>query len=91
MGETSKEVHQYPNINEDLPNFINEEGTRFWIHGELYRIAKKRKINMIVIIAQRQDGLMSILLQREDGSIEYESQKPEAIECHIEWLAMVNR
>ena len=88
--QNDSQINQYPNTTTDMPNFTNEEGQKFWVHGELNRIAKKRGVDVQAFVAQTEAGYTSIILVDSDQHIVYESQQSEAIECHIEWLAKVN-
>ena len=75
----------------DDPDFINEEGTKFWVDTSTTQYAQRQDshgtvLNMVVYLAETKDGYMARLLIDEEQNIVAEEQNLEQLAVKIDML-----
>ena len=66
------------------PDFINEDGVKWWIDKELTEYARM-DLNAVVFFVEKPNGYQTRALVI-DGAVQYESQSLEAMGCRIDLL-----
>lgn len=67
------------------PDYINEEGIKWWIDNSTMQIAKLSKKYMIYVV-QNKDYITRCVVDNQKGAIIYENQSLEALGCFCDIL-----
>jgi len=71
------------------PNFVGENGCKFWLDIDLTRYARNKGLATVrVLVAQEANGNVVRLIYEGEQPI-YESQTLEDIGCHIDIMAVI--
>ncbi len=80
----------------DEPDFVNEEGTKWWKDKSTTDWAQREdqfgtSLDMIVYLVEKTDGYMTRLLLDTDGNLIDEQQNLEALAVKIDMLKAAER
>ena len=75
----------------DEPDFINEQGTKYWVDKPTTQYAQRENLNgvsldMVVYLAETENGYMARLLIDKDQNIIAEEQNLEQLAVKIDML-----
>jgi len=80
----------------DEPDFINEDGTKWWLDKSTTDWAKRKdshgtSLDMIVYLVEKADGYMTRLLLDSEGNLIDEQQNLEQLAVKIDMLKAYER
>jgi len=69
------------------PDFINEEGTKWWLDKDLTSYAKSKDLDLVCWITETKDGAKTRVLVDKDVPI-HDTTTLDGMACHIDAIWM---